>query len=239
MKPSRLLARRAGFTLAEVLVSFAVFIIVLTLTLGVVTAIAKISVKTDAKDRLNGDYRAMTRVIADIGRTANTFRLYSDFAVGSRNDSTDALLADQAGDFMVLVTYSTEDIGGAPNAQRIGRIVGVYRDGTGSGPEKLRWFDSNQHDWGQTFSKANPAPASATIEELLPSASYDGPVLAELAQGTTGGGFGNTRGLFLKLNDLSFMLNGVIFRNNGNLTKNASGAQDAKSAYNLVVTPRS
>lgn len=229
---------RAGFTLAEVMVSFAVFIIVLTLTLGVVTAIAKISVKTEAKEKLNGDYRAMTHVIADIGRTANAFRIYSDYAPDHRKAASDALLTGQAGDFIVLVTYSTEDIGGAPNTQRIGRIVGIYRDGTGSGPEKLRWFDSERHAWRQTFSKSNPAPASATIEELLPPAAYHGPVLTGLAQGTAGG-IGDSRGLFIKLNDLSFMLNGAIYRNTGDASTNTSGGQDAKSAYNLVVTPRS
>lgn len=241
--PARQVGRPA-FTLVELMVSASILTISLALTFGVLLAVTRLNVRTTLKDELSADFRSVTRLLADQGRLANTFRIYKSFAESDRVSGVGQGRAGgpvgvaQSGDLVVFVYFSSADIGGALSAQRISRIIGVFREDSGGGVGPLRYFDSAIHNWKQTFSTASPAPAVSTIEQLLPPYSYlsQCPVLAQLTLGTVG----TTTDLntFYNLNNTALLVNGMIFKEKSNSGAGLYGFE-SKNAYNLTITPRS
>lgn len=224
--------KRRAFTLAEVVVASSILLLVITLSLGLFMTITRMNVRTELKDLLDSDFRSITRVLADQARTANTFRVYKSFS-----DRTEAG-AGQGGDLVVLVSFSTADIGEAPNSQRISRVIGVFRENSMNKIGAIRSFDSDTQDWGQGFGYATPAAAGAKIKDLLPPATFlaSCPVLAGLTLGTAGGG--TDLNAFFNINGTSFLVNGMVYKETTTSGSGISGYQ-SKNAYNLTITPRS
>lgn len=224
MSTRRFSASRRAFTLIEVAISASIFLVVVGLTMGIVLAVAKLNLRTEQKENLNEDFRRMAQVISDVGRTSSAFQIHPAY-----NDRARAVGDGESGDLLVFVSYAAADVTGDPNNHSIARIVGVYLDSAAdpNAPKSLRWFDSKRMNWGVSF----PAPGDTPIANLLPSASTQaGTELARLAQGTIRGR------MFYQINSTSLMINGMIYRANAG---NDTGAADARSAYNLTITPRS
>lgn len=243
LKPHR---RRRAYTLTEVMISSAILILTIGMSLSLLVALTRLNLKTTLKDEMGSDFRRITRVMVEQGRLANTFRIFKSFETKDRtrspaqqNDWRGAAVArGESGDLVVFIYFASADIGGSLNAQRITRLIGVYREHSGGAVSPLRYFDSSVHNWGQTFNPENPAAATATVEELMPSYGYlkSFPVLAQLTLGTSGSAADVNA--FLNLTDTSVLVNGMIFKSGSGSITRLSG-YESKNAYNLTITPRS
>lgn len=261
---------RRAFTLAEVSVAAALTLVMVTLTLGVVLHIAGINARTDIKDQLDGDFRKVVNVLMENGRVANAFRIYRSFekhAASANLSEGDTAGTGESGDLVVFAfhTTATDLLAANPNAvpagkpvttpaPRIRRILGVYRDSSyNNGFGAIRWFDSDRHAWGQSFSSSKPAPAGTPIETLLPdtAAKTKFPVLAEMTLGAIGSGTTASAdsSIFYNINGNTFTVNGLIYKKRTTSGGIASGGfatgpgattrYDAKNIFNITITPRS
>lgn len=221
---------------------------------------------------INNDIRRFTNEMIENAREANSFALYQSFYAQNNRAGTalsrdanasgsvtwaDRQLADQSGDFLVLVYYRDPYYdsrffdgtdGNAPQLTQgeVTRLVGYYvaPNRLLPGEFALYSFDTDRYrgagttwttPWGATFpaalSSAIPQPSgTTTVEALLPPAN------STWAQATAHP---------IVINDLNGLSSGLTFLNFQNRSivirtqiLHGNQAKRVTNTYNFTVTPR-
>jgi len=239
--------RRAGFTLAELMVSMSIF----SLLMGMIVTFNVDSVKSmfisEQKAIINKDMRMLTAQMSDDARYASFFVLYSNYTVSSRNTTALELQQGNSGDFLVLVFYGSPVTGANMNVRPVSEIVGYYREpysvsnqlsvdpitNAASTLMPVHRFDltvGNGLAANQYLETTNipSGGTSTTIEALLPNdaaatiAAH--PIVVQLAKGLNDGL------LFHNFWGKSVMINAEIVQGN-----NYDSVSDT---YNFTISPR-
>ncbi len=252
MRHAKIQSRR-GFTLPEIMTAVGISSILFAMVFTMMVMIAKVYKRTEIKNSVSEDYRDLTRRLVEQGNLSNGFFVYPGFAATDRDAPADRLpvgapgdpTVNASGDLVVFVYFSIKDIGTSANMQGVSRLMGAFRENPGSTASPIRWFDSTLHNWGQTFSAANPAilPADGTgLEALLPPAGFRAscPILANHVLGSAHTASGNTLNLFYNGGKSLYITGFIIRATTGaqNTTSNAS-VYESQTAFNLTVSPRS
>lgn len=242
---------RKAFTLAELEISLGVSVLISGMSLLVLLAVLRLYVVSDIKTSVSEEYRRMKRVMVDQGCMSNGFYIYPSFNAADRKLSSNQVPVGGAGDFVVFVFFSLKDIKEDPNYQRVSRIMGFFRENPGDVKTPVRWFDSEVHNWGQSFSASNPAqvpiPNSGenfAIEALLPPESFrlNCPVLANYSMGAIDDTMGAGRSMFYNMtktnNSPAFLVSGFVLRSTSSAGSAVLG-YESQTAFNLTIVPRS
>ncbi len=237
---------RRGFTLTEVMTATTITLILTAMVLGLLLAMTRQFRDTEIKTSVSDDYREMTRVIVEQGNMANAFYVYPSFAAGDRVNKASQIPHAGSGDLVLFVFYSFQDIKTSPNLQGVCRVLGVFRENSGNVLSPIRWFDSAKHNWGQSFSPANPLtlPLDGTgIESLIPPASFASscPVLANHARGAAQDSLGVTQDMFYNDANKTLHVTGFITRAGVDAPNApvAAGVAQNRIPFNLTASPRS
>lgn len=198
MHSSLLRTRSGGFSLTEVIVTMALFSLVMAGAIPFFISNLKYQFVGEQKLLINNDIRRITNELVENAREANSFVIYQSFynqtnygGVSLTRDANgngsvtwaDRLLDGQAGDFLVLIYYrdayvdsrffdGTPDNAPTPltNGQ-VTRIVGYYvaPNRTISGEYALYSFDSDKSKGvAATWTTPWGATFPATLSSLVP-----------------------------------------------------------------------
>lgn len=243
-----------GFTLVEVQVTSAIVLLIAALVLSMVVFMMKLYSKTDIRNSVSESYRSLNRVLLEKGNMANQSFVYPRFdrasnlpivSVATQHSvlgESGGVAFPYSGDYLVFVYYSFSDLKTSPDMMGVSRIVGVFRENSGSVLSNIRYFDSDQDNWGQTFSKAKPVMLNdtVTVESLLPNSSdYTRfRVLAKHSMGVVSEGAANDYlGMFYVPFYGVTSVSGLIIRPTSESGGGVAGFQ-SQTAFNLTVSQR-
>lgn len=241
------IAGKAGFTLAEVIVTMGVAAVLAVGTYSLTTQTGLIMYESEEKININRDIRAVTNQMSTLAREANHAILYTSYDKARRAlahaDNEEVERQDgEAGDFLALF-WSTPEFPADPQSSRIiSRIVGFYRSGDVStvdgviGP--VRKFDTLElldDDGGVPDGVIPPEESQglgtnvywALLAKYAPLADKDSDkhrVVLEIARGLA-----NNR-LFFKYTQRAIVVNGQIIH--------GSAAKEVTNTYNFTISPQ-
>lgn len=230
-RPSR------GFTLIEVMVSLFVLGVAMAGTISFMVQARKMYAYDGGRILVMQDMRKFTTRLAEDTVYSNYFRIYPAFAqsrtttqtVSGVTTTVDAALRDgNAGDFLVLAFADTNATTGK---SLVNRLVGYYRDPSGTGIGKVRRFDvSFAGVLISATTNTTKTPKEYTFPDLLDayqptSSASSNPVVIDNVQGLS------SNSLFYNYYDRSVMIRGQI-------SEDAGLQKKAFSTYNFTVSPR-
>jgi Tfp pilus assembly protein PilW len=238
---------RAGFTLAEIVVSMGVAMLLMDMVLQYYVENANYMYLNEQKLTINKDMRVLTAQMSDDARYANFFVLYSNYTASARTTPSQELLEGDSGDFLVFVFYGTPVTGAAINVRPISELVGYYREPYQSNQlyldpmtnasvslEPVHRFDLSVANGtlaaNQYLESANvpTGGTTTTLEALLPAATAaviaTHPIVVQLANGLADGC------LFHDFWGKSVMINGQIVQGSNYIS--------TSDTYNFTISPR-
>lgn len=204
MKPKRPTNPKAGFSLVEIMVATGALSLIMGATMSLFLAAKNFAGYNEGKLLVNRDIRSFTSELSDNATYSNLFTIYRSYS--------ERVKADQgaSGDFLVLAfrDYAQPDL--------TRRIVGYYRDASGTQEGPVRKFDI-----------AFDPPASGTLLSLLPSGvdTSTHKEIIELSRGLSDGR------LFYNYKGRSIMVRGEILHQGSTIKR-------ATNTYNFTITPR-
>ena len=211
---------KGGFTLTELMISFTILGILMTMALTFYFESTESMFVSDQKNRINRDIRALTSEMLENARQANTFLLYKSFSIEDRDTAGDRLYDGETGDFLLLVYYD-DDFENGNSLQRppITKLVGYFRnpddpaDPASRGPVTKFELDFNEG-------------SDLDIEDLIPASmnNLQSRQVIELSRGLANGR------LFYNFWQKSIMVNGQIYHGNR--------AKWVTDTYNFTISPR-
>lgn len=238
LAPTRLSNR--GFSLTEVIVTMALFSLVMAGALPFFVSNLKYQFVGEQKLLINNDIRRITNELVENAREANSFALYRSFhnqnnylnAAVSRDFNgsgtvtwADRLLNGQAGDFLVLVYYSDPyfdsrffdgTVGNAPvltNGQ-VTRLVGYYVAPNRRIPGEYALYSFDTDDSrgaGATWTTPWGATFPATLSSVLPQPTGTTTIEALLPGATSA--WAQAAAHRIVINDLNGLSGGFTFFN--------------------------
>jgi len=238
---------RAGFTLAELIVSMGVASLLIDMVIRFYLENAKYMYFNEQKLTINKDMRVLTAQMSDDARYANFFVLYTNYTASSRATASQELLQANSGDFLVFVFYGSPVTGAPVNVRPVSELVGYYREPYQSNQlyldpmtnapaslEPVHRFDlsvANGTLPANMYLETANIPGggtSTTLEALLPADSptviATHPIVVQLAKGLADGC------LFHNFWGKSVMINGQIVQGDNYMS--------ASDTYNFTISPR-
>jgi prepilin-type N-terminal cleavage/methylation domain-containing protein len=247
LRPTLRRRLRAGFTLAEMVVSLGISAVLMDMLVKFYVEEAKYMYTNEQKLTINKDMRVLTAQMSDDARYANFFVMYSNYTVSARTSPSQELLQANSGDFLVFVFYGNNTSSAPVNVRPISELVGYYREPYQSNQlylnpmtnapaslEPVHRFDlsvANGTLPANQYLESASVPSggvTTTIEALLPDASAatiaSHPIVVQLANGLADGC------LFHNFWGKSVMINGQIVQGDNYMS--------ASDTYNFTISPR-
>ena len=249
---SRRMRLRPAFTVAEIVVSMGVAMLIMDMVIRFYFENCKYMYLNEQKMTINKDMRYLTTQMSDDSRLANFFVLYTGYAASSRSTASQELLQANSGDFVVFVFYGSNVSTAPANVRPVSEIIGYYREpytasnqlsidpitgAVSTGPQALEpvhRFDisvANGTLAANQYLEATNVPSggtSTTIEALLPNDSAttiaSHPIVVQLAKGLADGC------LFHNFWGKSVMINGQIVQGDNYVSES--------DTYNFTISPR-
>lgn len=200
--------KQAGFTLVEVMIVATLGLFVIAGILSFFIQFYQISFVNGSRNLINKDIRQFTAELTKEGRQSTYFKLFNSHVLADRNETSDQLSRDQAGDLLVFasIDYASGEITS---------ITGYFRDPDINGLGPVRKFVVNA-----------PLHPDGTLVSNLPSEAEMrlGKEVVELSKGLADGK------LFFNYLNQSIMVNGQIYH--------GSDAKRVTETYNFTISPR-
>lgn len=102
MKRQRLWARSRGFTLVEIMVTMALFTIIMASFYALTLAISNLILDSEGKLQINADIRSFTNDMSRVGRGATQFYIHDKWETGGSLTISNVAADGQSGDVLLL-----------------------------------------------------------------------------------------------------------------------------------------
>lgn len=184
--------QKSAFTLSELMVTLAVFTIVMGGATSYLLSSSNFASYNEGKLLVNRDIRKFTSELSDYATYANYFKIYDTFA--SRNEVNDG----GSGDFLLLGFHEASD------PSKTTALIGYYRSATQSEEGPV-----------QKFMLRFDPPSEEPIEDLMPSVDSAGSHMEviELSKGLSDGK------LFYNFFERSITVQGEILHSGSNFKR--------------------
>jgi len=238
---------RKAFTLVEVMITMAIFVVVMAMVMPFLVTSMKEMFIAEQKNLINTDIRDLTNEMMDNARMCTTFIVYPDYE--STDAFTDRVQDGGTGDMLVLVEY--DDTVSPLEMPKVKRVVAYYRapdnpgDPSSLAPvrkyektydptvevtistETYSYTDVAEDESGNVVTTTEDRELQAyNIEDFLPPLAEmnSHPEVVELSRGLSNGK------LFTVFWNRSIVVNGRIYHGNE--------AKRVTDTYNFTISPR-